>query len=69
MKVWTNTEFTGRYPVGTAAVVVAATAEDAARFLNSALAERGLGSSAKAEQFVRLITSKEAVVILNDGNY
>lgn len=69
MKVWVNTEFTGHYPVGTAAVVVAATAEDAARFLNSALAERGLDSSAEAGQFVQLKTSKEAVVILNDGNY
>lgn len=69
MKVWTNCKFKGKWPVGTAAVVVADTADQAAALLNEDLADIGLARNAKPEQFEVLPTSKHAVRILCDGNY
>ena len=69
MKVWTNTEFTGHYPVGTAAVCVANTAEEAAAMLNDDLASRGLLRTATASQFVKLATNVPQAIVLLDGNY
>ena len=68
MKIWTNKEFTGHYPVGTAAVVIAETAEDAADYLNLFLAEAGLGEC-KVTQFIELPFVDGQVSILNDGDY
>lgn len=69
MKVWTNTDFEGHWPVGVAAVVVADTAGQAAELLNNALQERGLGRTAQADQFAELPTSRQLAVILRDGDY
>lgn len=69
LKVFTCTEFKGRYPVGTAATVVAIDAEDAAVLLTGYLYGLGLGQSIKAEQMVELDTSKIGVKILNEGEY
>jgi len=69
MKVWLNTDFTGHYPVGTAAVVVADTAQQAAEMLNAALVEGGLTANSTPEQFTRLPTNSPRAVVLNDGNY
>ena len=74
MKVWTNNSFYGFYPVGSAAVVVADTREQAAELLGKKLTEMGLGvagnePNSKAEDFVELITDTENVVILCDGEY
>ena len=69
MKVWTNIEFEGLWPVGTAAVVIADTALQAAELLNIELQKRGLSRSATSEQFVRMPTSGPVAVVLRDGNY
>jgi len=69
MKVWVNTSFEGHYPVGTAAVVVANSAEEAASLLNAELLYRGLEATAEAEDFERVPTSKPYVNILLDGDY
>lgn len=69
MKVWTNNKFKGYYPVGTAAVVVAKTADMATLMLNDELEKEGLPRSAKEEDFVIMPTSKSSVRILADGNY
>ena len=69
MKVWTNTTFSGHYPVGTAAVVVAETAEQAAQLLQTALAERGLRGPVTADQFVLLPVDQPRAVVLLDGDY
>lgn len=69
MKVWTNNKFNGHWPVGTAAVVVADTAERAAEILNDDLGKRGLDRSATAEQFERLSVTQECVRVLRDGEY
>lgn len=69
MKVWTNTKFQGHWPVGTAAVVVADTAEQAAELLNNALICRGLGRTAIAADFEKLPTNRPIAVVLNNGDY
>ena len=69
MKVWTNTDFEGHWPVGVAAVVVADTAMQAAELLNNELQKRGLSRSATAEQFASLPTSRPMAVVLRDGDY
>lgn len=68
MKVWTNNEFWGQWPVGTA-VVVANTAEQAALLLNDTLIDLGLEPTAEAAQFVKLPTTRPRAVVLCDGNY
>ena len=69
MKVWTNRSFAGHYPVGTAAVVVADTAEQAAEVLNNELTARGLRRGATAAQFERLPTHRPVARVLSDGDY
>lgn len=69
MKVWIHTKFAGHWPVGTSAVVVADTREQAAHLLSVALAERGLDQRINTEDFVRLSTTKPSAHILNDGDY
>lgn len=69
MNVYTNCDFEGFYPVGTGAVVVAETPQDAANQLNCALRDNGLKATAKAEDMNIIDTEVENVVILCDGNY
>lgn len=69
MKVWANTKFTGHWPVGSAAVVVADTPEFAAYLLNQELIGRKLDASAKAEDMVLIPTDRNHTVVLVDGNY
>lgn len=69
MKVWTNTQFEGHWPVGVAAVVVADTRGQAAEMLNQQLTKRGLSPSATADQFDPLPTHTPLVAILRDGDY
>lgn len=68
MKTYTNTSFTGHWPVGTAAVVLAETAEEAAELLNVELRSRGLPGDATAGD-MDLLDRKVRVTVLNDGNY
>ena len=69
MKVWTNNKFSGHYPVGTAAVVIADTAGQAAVVLNDQLEGRGLGRPATKEQFEQLPTNRQTARVLCDGEY
>ncbi len=69
MKVWLNDRFKGAYPIGTSAIVVAATAEDAAQLLKADLKEQGLGDDVTPEQFELLKTNKPHVVVHSYGNY
>jgi hypothetical protein len=69
MKVWTNTEFQGHWPVGVSAVVVAETPGDAALLLNDELAKVGLPRSARADQFVPVNTSAPGAVVLQSGDH
>lgn len=68
MKIWTNNKFTGYWPIGTAAVVVADSANSAATYLNCFLAEKGL-DDCNEDQFEEMVIEDGNVVILNDGEY
>ena len=69
MKVWTNNEFTGHWPVGTAAVVVADTAQQAAELLAAELAKEGLTGPVTEDQFRQLETDRPLVRVLHNGDY
>ena len=69
MKVWTNNEFTGHWPVGTAAVVVADTAQQAAELLAAELAKEGLTDPVTEDQFKQLKTDSPLVRVLHNGDY
>lgn len=69
MKVWTNNEFTGFYPVGSAAVVIADDAESAADMLNLRLRGVGLDGDAEASGMCEIALINGNCAILSDGNY
>lgn len=68
MKLFYNRTFKGHWPVGTSAVVVAATAEDAATALEDELHSLGLSQSVSAQSMIEL-EMKPQVVILQHGDY
>lgn len=69
--IWVNTSFKGHYPVGTAAIVSARNAEDAAKFLTKQLEYHGLkqDNPVEVKDMTRFINHEGHVLILNDGNY
>lgn len=71
VKVWTNNKFTGHWPVGSAAVVRAKTAQDAADALNHVLREyHSLTGDAKIEDMLEFPDrDSETVRVIFDGNY
>ena len=69
MNVYTIIGFTGHWPAGTAAVVVAQTAAMAARALEEALRQQGLPQMIDPAKMERLSTYVPTIRILNDGNY
>jgi hypothetical protein len=68
IKIWTNNKFAGRYPVGTAAVVIADTPERAAEFLTPCLFAIGL-PPAEAKDMMSMPFVEGQVNILCDGDY
>ena len=68
-KVFTNNTFHGHWPVGSAAVVVAESAEAAAFQLEVTLALNGLYQSFKSEEMVEVDLDIAKCYILWDGNY
>ena len=68
MKIWTNNEFEGHWPVGSTAVVVAKNAQNAAEYLTSALIARGL-KGAEEKDMKEVILGEGNVIILCDGDY
>lgn len=69
MNVYTHTKFSGHYPIGTAAVVVAENKRQAAKLLSTELAKRGLPQEIDLRHLERLFTTKNCVVVLRDGDY
>ena len=67
MRVWTSTDFEGVWPVGTAALVVAATEEEARETLSLAIKKEGLPKSEFTLQEIEL--SERAAYVLNNGDY
>lgn len=68
MAVWTCNDFEGLYPVGTAAVVVADTEDQARRLLDDELTHRSL-KQLQPYRLVPLDISTPQVVLLADGDY
>ena len=69
LRVWTAKGFEGHWPVGTAAVVVARDAEQAAELLEAELAEHGVPQKVDPASLVELGLSLPKAVVLLDGNY
>lgn len=73
MKVFYTTEFSGHWPVGTAAVVVAENAEQAYLMLKEELKNHSIGLAGQddfdASSFSELNTRYATAVVLNDGDY
>jgi hypothetical protein len=69
MNTYTNTTFTGFWPVGTSAVVRASSPAHAADMLNAVLKGMGLQGDVQAEDMKPWPLPEESVRILQDGNY
>ncbi|MFY3647755.1 hypothetical protein ACOTET_26675 [Achromobacter xylosoxidans] len=69
MPVYTNNEFIGRWPVGSAAVVTADTPERAAELLAAELTRIGLRKTVKVADMKPFESTQESVAILCDGDY
>lgn len=72
MKVFTSTSFRGHYPVGTAAVIVAADEVDALTQLIDACAAADIPQNAEDVREIDVLEldmSRPSVAILRNGNY
>lgn len=71
MKVFFSNDFRGHYPVGTAAIIMAETIEDARKFLDEELTLRGLKpfSPDNGYSLVEVVLDIEGAIILRDGDY
>lgn len=68
MRVFYSTDFKGRWPVGTSAVVAAIDEDDARRRLQAELAAIGLGNQT-GFTVTELSTDTPRAVILQSGDY
>jgi hypothetical protein len=66
MRLFYSSDFTGHWPVGTAAVVVANDEEEAAALLSSRLLEHGLSFDGRLTE---IDATKPMALVLLDGNY
>lgn len=69
MKLFVNKTFSGFYPVGTSAVVIAKTKEDAAKLLSDKLKELHLDQEIAVKDMDELSMKTAGVFILQDGEY
>lgn len=69
MKIYTCTNFTGFYPVGVAAVIVAECASAAEHLLNVALQAVGLPGDAQIDEASAVDANVPGIVMLRNGDY
>lgn len=69
LNVWTCNSFLGCYPVGTAAVIVADTREEAVKILETHLTHMGLRQSISENQILPVLTDEPHAIILCDGDF
>lgn len=67
--VFVCTGFTGHWPIGTAAVVVAWTSEEAAELLNTELRHLGLIGDATPDVMAEISVFTKRAFVLCDGDY
>ena len=73
-RIWINNNFKGFYPVGTAAVIIADSVEEARDLLQAELDKLGLKQPTSErpiplKYFTELSLNEPKAKILNDGNY
>jgi hypothetical protein len=69
MKVFTTTTFTGHYPIGVCAVLVAENKAEAIKLLESELSARDLRQTIDPEWVLEVDMSRANLDTLNDGEY
>ena len=70
LKIYTNNNFTGHWSVGTSAVVIAESPEEATEMLNKELKDgHHLDGDAEVEDMRELVIDRKKVVVLNNGDY
>lgn len=69
MNVYTIRGFTGHWPVGTSAVVVAEDRDAAKSTLEAELARIGLSQEIRRDDFEIVCPLIQSAIILNDGEY
>ena len=69
MKVYYCKSFTGRYPVGTAAIILANNIVEAKKLLEIELTNHGLEQEISYSQIMEIDRSRPQALILNDGDY
>ena len=69
MMTWTCVGFTGRWPVGTSAIVTADNSKMACKLLMEELARIGLRQEINPEMLIPVVTNHRWVRILQDGDY
>ena len=69
MKVYTHNSFTGHWPVGTAAVVVAEDRDMAVTLLEGKLKDIGLPQKINRDDLMVISIAHPVAVILRDGDY
>lgn len=68
LKLYTCKEFDGHWPVGSAAVVIAQSKNEAADMLEAKLESIGLKQRIDAGTMIEVLMMKQAIVLC-DGNY
>lgn len=69
LSVWLNKAFDGHWPVGTSAVIVAASKAEAASLLEAELARIGLSQRVDPQTMTELCVDSPCALVLQDGNY
>ena len=69
MKVYMNNTFSGHYPVGSAAVVVAENKQSAAAMLSEILTRNGLSQEVTPSSMMEVDLNKPNTYLLADGEY
>jgi hypothetical protein len=69
MNVFYCNDFDGHWPVGTAAVIVADSPEDAAKQLERRLEAIGLTQVVRAKQMKPVDTGAPVCIVIRDGDY
>lgn len=69
MNVYTHNQFTGLYPVPTAAIVIAKDKRQAILLLQAELADISLAQKILAKDLHLVSTEEKGVIILSNGDY
>ncbi|MDE2105955.1 MAG: hypothetical protein KGL39_52520 [Patescibacteria group bacterium] len=70
MKTFYHKSFTGHYPIGVSAIIVAENAKEATELLNLTLKQdHALNGDAAEGDLVEVDTTRQQAIVIGDGNY